>query len=268
MAKIKLDKYYTSPELARYCVDKTRETIGEDNITEYIEPGAGAGVFLDYLDYLDEPYIAYDIEPEDKRIIKQDWLTANLDYKKGRCVIGNPPFGRKGVLFVRFYKKASILSDYISFILPISQYNNNYQMYEFDLIYSEDLGLQTYTDRELHCCFNIYRRPSSGELNKRKTNKLKDITIIRQDSKKYDSIDTYDIRMCNWGDSTAGKLLKEDESYSGEYKIVINNESKRDEIKNFIEEFDWNGYARGISMKSLQQYRIIEALKKNLPYIK
>ena len=56
MAKIKLDKYYTSPELAKYCVEKTREIIGNDNITEYIEPSAGSGVFLDYLD---KPYLAY-----------------------------------------------------------------------------------------------------------------------------------------------------------------------------------------------------------------
>ena len=46
MAKIPLDKYYTSDELAKYCVEKTKEIIGEDNITEYLEPSAGAGVFL------------------------------------------------------------------------------------------------------------------------------------------------------------------------------------------------------------------------------
>ena len=81
MAKIQNDKYYTSPELAKYCVEKTKEIIGEDNITEYIEPSAGSGVFLDYLD---KPYLAYDIEPEDNRIVKSDWLEVDLDYKKGR----------------------------------------------------------------------------------------------------------------------------------------------------------------------------------------
>ena len=125
-----MDKYYTSPELARYVVDKTKEVIGEENITEYIEPSAGAGVFLDYLD---KPYIAYDIEPEDNRIVKQDWLTVDLEYKKGRCVIGNPPFGARNVLSVQFFKKSVQFGDYIAFILPISQLNNTQQMYEFDL---------------------------------------------------------------------------------------------------------------------------------------
>lgn len=49
MAKIQNDKYYTPSDLAEYCVHKTEEIIGKENITEYLEPSAGAGVFLDYL---------------------------------------------------------------------------------------------------------------------------------------------------------------------------------------------------------------------------
>ena len=76
MAKIQNDKYYTSPDLAKYCVEKTKEIIGEDNITEYVEPSAGSGVFLNYLD---KPYLAYDIEPEDDRVVKANWLEVNLE---------------------------------------------------------------------------------------------------------------------------------------------------------------------------------------------
>ena len=103
IAKILNDKYYTSPELAEYCVKKkTKEIIGEENITEYLEPSAGSGVFLNYLN---KPYLAYDIEPEDDRVNKQDYLSLDLEYKKGRCVIGNPPFGDRNALAVKFYKK-------------------------------------------------------------------------------------------------------------------------------------------------------------------
>ena len=76
----KLDKYYTPSELAEYIVNKTKEIIGEQNITEYVEPSAGAGAFLDYLD---KPYLAYDIEPEDSRVMKQDYLELELEYKRG-----------------------------------------------------------------------------------------------------------------------------------------------------------------------------------------
>jgi hypothetical protein len=110
---------------------KTKEIIGEKNISEYLKPSGGNGVFLDYLPK--ETY-SCDIEPEDDRIHKQDYLTLNLDYKKGRCIIGNPPFGRSNVMSVKFYKKSIQLGDYISFIQPISQLNNTNSMYEFDLI--------------------------------------------------------------------------------------------------------------------------------------
>lgn len=51
-------------------------------------------------------------------------------------------------------------------------------MYEFDLVYSENLGTQIYSDRELHCCFNIYKRSENGKLNTKPKLKLEDIDKI------------------------------------------------------------------------------------------
>ena len=179
MAKIKNDKYYTSRELAVYVVNKTKEVLGEENLTEYLEPSAGSGVFLDFLD---KPYLAYDLYPEDDRVVKQDYLTLDLEYKKGRCIIGNPPYGTKNNLTIAFYKKSLGLGDYISFVLPISQYNNKIKLYEFDLLYSEDLGVREYSGIKVHCCLNVYRRNPIG-LNKRPNYKLKDVEI-RESIKK------------------------------------------------------------------------------------
>ena len=133
MAKISLDKYYTPKELAKYCIDKTYEIIGEHNISEVIEPSAGNGSFS-----LQIPTLcwAYDIEPEHVNIIKQDFLELDIPYLWGRLIIGNPPYGSRLSLAQKFYKKAVNLGDYIAFILPISQLNNTNTMYEFDLIYS------------------------------------------------------------------------------------------------------------------------------------
>ena len=111
MSKIELDKYYTSDELAKYCVEKTKEIIGEENITEYLEPSAGSGVFLKYLD---KPYLAYDIKPEGENIVQADYLKLDLPYKKGRLIIGNPPYGTANNLSVQFYKQAIKQGDYIS----------------------------------------------------------------------------------------------------------------------------------------------------------
>ena len=148
--------------------------------------------------------MAYDIEPEDNRIKKQDFLELNLEYKKGRCVIGNPPYGSRNTLSVRFYKKSIQMCDYIVFILPISQLNNNQQMYEFDLIHSEDLGLKQYSDRIIHCCFNIYKRPING-LNNKPNYKLLDIEVLEyRRNGTYKKPNQYDFGM--WGASLGKKL--------------------------------------------------------------
>ena len=108
-----------------------------------------------------------------------------------------------------------------------------------------------FSRKKLHCCFNIYKRPLLG-LNKKSKSKLEDISIYRQDKKDYATID-FDVRMCYWGSGTAGKILyNKDEKYAGEYKIKIHNIEHYDELKKFIQNFDWNGYVKGIDI-SLHQ---------------
>lgn len=260
MSKIELDKYYTSDELAKYCVNKAKEIIGEENITQYLEPSAGGGAFLNHLP---NDTISYDIEPEDDRVLKKDYLELNLEYKQGRCIIGNPPYGRCLNLAQKFYKKSIELGDYICFILPISQLNNNKTMYEFDLIYSEDLGLKMYSERSMHCCFNIYRRNPKG-LNKRKSFKLKDVKIIRQDSSKYNEA-KYDIRICYWGNGSAGKVLSDSEHYSAEYKIQVLKEDLKDRVVAVLESVNWHERLNCISMLKIQQFHIYELLKEKIP---
>ena len=263
MAKIQNDKYYTPPDLAKYVVDKTNEIIGKENITEYIEPAAGAGVFLDYLEKEGIPYIAYDIEPEDNRIIKQDFLTVKLGYKKGRCIIGNPPFGERNALSVKFYNKSVEIGDYISFILPISQWNNNMQMYKFDLIYSENLGIRKYSNRNIHCCFNIYKRPKNG-LNKKPNYKLKDIKIIeiRQGNKK---VKDYDIRICNYGD--IGKVVDYPNQYAHEFAIIINNKKYKNKIIEIIKNTNWKEIYPSTASPALYQWQVYKYIKEQIPEI-
>lgn len=273
--KIPLDKYYTSPDLARYVVDKTKEIIGENNIIEYIEPSAGNGVFLNYLN---KPYLAYDIDPEDNRIVKQDFLELELNYKKGRCIIGNPPYGVKNNLAVQFYKKSIQVGDYISFILPISQYKNDIKLYEFDLIYSEDLGKRLYSDRKVHCCLNIYKRNPAG-LNKKPNYKLKDVEIkeaIRNKNPKREKIITkqdfdYDIRIMAWGGgkSTEGKQLgcevDYEMQYAKEFCIKIHNNNYKTDILNLIRNTNWIELYPMTATPNLLQWQVYKYLKEKIP---
>lgn len=256
--KIELDKYYTPKDTALYCTNKTKEIVPD--ISEFIEPSAGNGSFSSQI----VNCIAYDIAPEADGIIKQDFLELDIEYKPKRCVIGNPPFGSRLNLAQKFFKKSIEIADYIAFILPISQLQNTNSLYEFDLIHSEDLGKIHYSDRNLHCCFNIYKRPKNG-LNKKKPNKLKTVEIVRQDSKKYPDFKA-DIVMCYWGNGSAGKILKENETYSAMYKIKVADEFK-DDVKRVLSEVDWFKELNCIAMLKIQQFHIINVLKKHIPNI-
>ncbi len=262
--KIELDKYYTPVETANYCYDKVLELIGSDNITEIVEPSVGNGAFLNHPFVDTKPTLCIDIKPEIKgeNIIEHDWLTFPIEYKKGRLIIGNPPYGSRMNLAQKFFKKAVTVCDYIAFILPISQLNNTQSLYEFDLIYSEDLGTFEYSNIPLHCCFNIYRRPKNGGINKKSSTKLPFIKICRNDSKGYDNFE-YDLRMCAWGDGTAGKILLDGEHYSAEYKIKVDeNYPLYNEIVTFLKNFDWREYLSCIAMRKIQQFHIIDIIKK------
>lgn len=264
--KIENDKYYTPISIANHCWDKVMEIVGENNISEIIEPSVGNGSFLHHSQYL--PHFAYDIEPETNACMvkKMDYLKLDCGYLWGRLIIGNPPYGRCLNLAQKFFKKSVEIADYIAFILPISQFNNARAMYEFDLIYSEDLGIANYSGRELHCCFNIYKRPENGELNKKPINKLKDVSIYRQDSNGYANRE-FDIRMCYWGNGSAGKILKDGENYSAEYKIKVNNDKLKSKIIDTLTRFDWKEYLNCIAMRKIQQFHIVDVLKAEIPEI-
>lgn len=266
--KLNLDQYYTSEEDMNYCVNKTLDVLQEKgySISEFLEPSAGQGVFSNYLATTGLNVIAIDIDPKQDNIIKADFLTYDIEYKKDRLIIGNPPFGSRLNLAKQFFKKSVQIGDYISFILPISQLNNtNSTMYEFDLIYSEDLGELIFSgNRKVHCCLNVYVRPKNG-LNKKKVARLKDVEIVRTDSKIYESFE-FDIRMCYWGNA-AGKILKDGERYSGEYKIKIHNEALKDRIITVLTNVDWKKELNTTAMPMIQKYHIVNVLKREIEEI-
>ena len=157
--KINNDKYYTSKDVVDKCWEILKDTIDLNEVSEIIESSAGNGAWIDKIKNSGIFYKAYDISPEHPEVMKQDFLELHMDYKPGRLIGFNPPFGHSNNLSRKFYNKAVGVCDVICFIQPISQLNNTNSMYYFDLVKSVDLGKTWFTDRYLHCCFNIYKRP-------------------------------------------------------------------------------------------------------------
>ena len=141
------DQFFTPVETAESCFKTFCHVIKEygDNPDDYIyiEPSAGDGGFLSVLP--SDRTIALDIEPRNSNIIEQDyldWVPPTITSKY--TVFGNPPFGLRGHLALRFINHSHKFADYVAFILP--------QLFESDgkgvprkrvkgynLIYSEKL---------------------------------------------------------------------------------------------------------------------------------
>ena len=163
------DKYYTPEWLVKHTVKKAVEIIGKENITDIIEPSAGDGAFIEELDKLAKELGVnvgyYDLYPSHPRIIKMDYKKLIKSYKKGRLIIGNPPFGTSSSLWKAFCKKSAKIGDFIAFVSPASQYKSNYYFKEGELIYSELLNDVEYRgdeeyggkDQKVRTCLDIYK---------------------------------------------------------------------------------------------------------------
>lgn len=262
MSKIINDKYYTPIELANYCIDKCIEIIGLENIKDVIEPSCGNGSFFHHSVLI--PSFGYDILPgmSGNNIIKCDFLAHNIPYKEGRLIIGNPPYGERNDLSRKFMIKGSEIGDYVAFILPISQLDSPINNMYLELIYSEDLGKRAYSDRIIHCCFNIYKRTDTIQ---KMISSIDDLTIIREDQNSYNEFE-FDIRMCRWGSGTVGKILiDESEHYASEYKIKIHNKKLYDKIYDVIVNTNWKEVAKSSAMGSLKKWQIIRELLEKIP---
>ena len=154
-----MDKFYTNKEVAEDCVNIVKLKYDISNY-DIIEPSAGSGNFLDFL----PNYTAFDIYPEDRRIVKLDFLTykhiTTCSNEKKVMVIGNPPFGRVSSLAIKFFNHASVFADVIAFIVPrtfrkVSVHNKLNS--NFHLIHDTDIPPNSFTpNMQAKCCFQIW----------------------------------------------------------------------------------------------------------------
>ena len=251
MPKIDKDKYYTEDSVAQYCVEKTFEILGAD-WDRIIEPSAGEGAFLKFLP---KNTIAYDIEPENDGIIQTDYREVKLPYMEKSLVIGNPPFGRANKLSVQFVKVSLTHSPYIAIIQPISQLNQNRTMKDTELLYSEDLGVLTYSGKKVHCCFNIYHFCKNGHKQNYEIPGIKCRHIFRSGKSQHsDDILNYpwDFRVSAWGSI---HLLDESEFCPNEIVFKVNDDMK-EWVRQKLEECNYQNLLSCVSTPNLPIWRL------------
>lgn len=231
MAKIEFDKYYTPPIVAKWCIEKAYEVIGKDNITEIVEPSAGAGSFSHQI----PGCIAMDLYPQHEYIHQADFIVESLGYKRGRLFIGNPPYGGSTKqLLNAFYDKCVSEGDYIAWILPAIYYNNYNQFDKFEIVYSVLLETK-YTNVDIPTSFVIYKRNPDKDKFKNiqyKSDKVEVIQYMRDNKKdKHRLVKEYDYSFVTWGN-----ILKECKPYecAGVQTIKIYDDEYRTPIIKYL----------------------------------
>jgi hypothetical protein len=170
MKGVKYDKFYTKNSIAKKCINIFKKYIKIDKHNDLIiEPSAGNGVFIPYIKKMSKKYLFIDIKPESKYIIKQNYLSyihSKILNKYSKIhIIGNPPFGKKSSLAIKFIKKSAMFADSIAFILPKSFKKNSLKKsvpLKFHLIYEIDLPYNSFTldgdDYDVPCVFQIWKK--------------------------------------------------------------------------------------------------------------
>lgn len=165
------DKFYTKQEVADKCVERLLSLVNIDDRI-FLEPTAGNGIFLNSLK--GKQFEAYDILPEDDRIIKKDifdFQPTNHNY----ITVGNPPFGKRSRLAIDIFNTVSNYLDVVAFILPVSfmKYgvqkllNPNFKLIDYFL------PPYSFTDRDkeydVNCVFQIWSKNGEKDLRKKST---------------------------------------------------------------------------------------------------
>ena len=186
-----VDKFYTSKQVALQCINLIPDLDSYDYI---IEPSAGNGSFSSQLNC-----IAYDIEPEDKNIIQQDWFTVQpITDKKHILVVGNPPFGKRSALAKSFIKHSQeIGAETIAFILPdtFSKITNqpktlfpdNWKLVVEYKIDDCNFTVEDGTKYYVPCTFYVWtKRESNVNLRQKKLPATNDFSFLSRDDKNAD----------------------------------------------------------------------------------
>lgn len=160
-----LDKFYTNPEHALYCINKVADVCGDYSKWHcVIEPSSGNGNFYNQIPCKNK--IGIDISPDCDNVIQQDFLTfyPTMSENSKILIIGNPPFGKISSLAVKFFNHAAKFANVIAFILPRTFRKNSIQNKlnpSFHLIYDEEIPLNPcwFTPKMMaKCCFQIWKR--------------------------------------------------------------------------------------------------------------
>lgn len=262
-----LDEYFTKPNISNYLFEKTKEIISKyESIENYtwIEPSVGDGSFYKILP---ENKIGIDINETAFNTLQINYLNYKLPQKK-IIVIGNPPFGHRGVLALEFINHSK-QADFVAFILPmffqsVGKGSIRYRVKNFHLLYEEKLPDDSFylingKNKNVKTCFQIWSKNytnTNDEFNwyKHKETKepfnniLKVITVSLAKNRECGKEWIFNKKADFYISSTFFKensVVKEfsDVKYKSGVAIIYNENAPREQLDNLFLNADWKEYS-------------------------
>lgn len=157
---VTLDQFYTAPAIAKQCLTELRSTIRFCDYS-WLEPSAGAGAFYGLLP---NGSIGVDLDPKFPGVLQHDFLTFKIPATtKQLGTIGNPPFGKRSRLAVKFFNKAALSSKVIAFVVPLQfrkwsvqkQLDTRFRLVS-DTLLPEEAFICNNKPYRVRCCFQIW----------------------------------------------------------------------------------------------------------------
>ena len=161
-----LDQWYTQDSTAQYCIKKFHQiaSINGYDLSKYtfIEPSAGNNSFGKFLPK--KRRILLDIDPKHEDVKQADFLSWAPEKIGSYAVIGNPPFGSRGLLALAFINRSSEFADILGFILPMnfatdSKMAAKAKVRKFHCLHQEELSEKSFylSDGKIPTVFTIFQ---------------------------------------------------------------------------------------------------------------
>ncbi|WP_303924049.1 hypothetical protein [Ureaplasma parvum] len=282
------DMFFTDNETAKELIEHTMSFISKNynlNFNDYtfLEPSAGDGSFYNIFPK-EYKKIALDVEPKSEGIAKQDFFTFKPENNNKYIIIGNPPFGLRGQLALKFINYAASFTDFICFVLP-PLFNSNGKgspMLRVDekLKLVDEISIKNdfyYPNKakiKIHAIFQIWTKIENEkikhkDIKNKKSEYIKVIALSNGDdsSKKrnvkyLDQCDFY-LPSTTFGEIRSEKCFEKLPNKRGYGIIILKN---KENILKYLERIDW----KKISFKStngannLRTQLIIDALHNEM----
>jgi predicted RNA methylase len=167
-----MDKFYTKQDIAEQCCKTFAKVVKVDyNHDMIIEPSAGSGAFIPGIKQMCKNTLFIDIAPDNKIIKKADFLDLHIDTHayKNIYVVGNPPFGFRSSMAIKFIKKACKFCTAFAFILPRSFAKASMKRsvpLAFHLRHQTILPPDAFHGFNVPCVFQVWVKHPEGDLRK------------------------------------------------------------------------------------------------------